>query len=742
MPIHNRILIQALATTALAGALGLLPATAALAQTRAAGGAATVSELIVTATKSETALMKTPLAVSAYTGDTLKAQGVVSVSDLQNITPALVVGRTAFGVNIAIRGVTTTDNTSKGDQGIAFNVDGIPVGRPVQEGLAFFDVARVEVLRGPQGTLYGKSSTGGAINVVTNRPKRDFEASADAEAGNFSTFRGSAMVNAPVTDNLAVRLALTANRSRGYLEQKVGPYTGSAKNDQNDVAGRFSALLDVSPKVSAYLAVTGGHVGGVGPGNAVMRFVFDKSGPDQRKVYGNPFSTSANETFANINGELNADLGFLHFTYDGGRLFLQQHDLSSSTNDPVGNGGGGGNYNWRDYRGHFQTDSHEVRLSNSEPGRIDFVLGANWYKERIRESDHNWSAPIATPTVAASNNGIDPVNLTTHESYGVFGQATVHLTDILGLVVGLRRGHDELIRKGTFAAGPRDAAGNVCKPYADCIGGRNDGSQSADKTTYRLGINAQVTPTQMVYASVATGYKAGGFNDFGPLGVPAPYIPEDMIAYEGGYKGLLAPTLQLTSALFYYDYNSEQISSNVVVNGSNVITTRGAPTVIYGWENEFTWRLSDADTLDGSLMLERSYYKTFFARPQQNVNWSNDSLDRTPELVASLGYSHVWDLGDRGSVKMRVQTRYSSSYLLSDFNNALHYTQEDFTRTDATVTYTAADQRFYVEGFVRNIEDNIQATGGGGGFSVNTIYGQTVAVNTPRRFGVRLGYKY
>ena len=215
-----------------------------------------------------------------------------------------------------------------------------------------------------------------------------------------------------------------------------------------------------------------------------------------------------------------------------------------------------------------------------------------------------------------------------------------------------------------------------------------------------------------------------------------------MVAYEAGYKGRLLPGLQLTSAFFYYDYKSEQISSTVTVNGSNVITTRGAPTLIYGWENEATWRLSDADTIDGSLMLEHSEYKTFFARPAQNVNWSGDSLDRTPELVFSAGYAHVWDLGDKGSVRFRIQTRYSSSYLLSDFNNALHYTQDAFTRTDSSIRYTAADNRFTVEGFVNNFEDNIQATGGGGGFSVNTPYGQTVATTTPRRFGVRLGYRY
>ena len=162
---------------AAAGAAALVAGLAAggsLAAETAPPGAARIVELeevIVTAQRVTEVASKTPLALSVFSGDTLKEQGVVSVSDLQNVAPGVAVGRGAFGVVLAIRGVTTADNTSKGDQGIAFNVDGIPISRPAMMGLAFFDTERVEVLRGPQGTLYGKSSTGGVINVISNKPR-------------------------------------------------------------------------------------------------------------------------------------------------------------------------------------------------------------------------------------------------------------------------------------------------------------------------------------------------------------------------------------------------------------------------------------------------------------------------------------------------------------------------------------------------------------------------------------------
>jgi iron complex outermembrane receptor protein len=140
-----------------------------------------------------------------------------------------------------------------------------------------------------------------------------------------------------------------------------------------------------------------------------------------------------------------------------------------------------------------------MRFSNAGPGIIDWVLGANWYRERIHESDHNWLSPLADPTLANSVNSIDPLNTTTHTSYGVFGQATWHISDVWGLVLGLRDAHDDVNRVGTFAAPWQqmpsgipwpDPEGNPCQAPNDCVGTPNNGKESASKLTYRAGINA------------------------------------------------------------------------------------------------------------------------------------------------------------------------------------------------------------------------------------------------------------
>ena len=707
----------------------------------------TVSELVVTAEKRSELASRTPVALTAVAGDTLKSQGVVAVSDLQQVVPSLVVGRDPFGVNLNIRGVTTTDNTSKGDQGIGFNVDGIPIGRPIEQGLAFFDVERVEVLRGPQGTLYGKSTTGGAINVITNKPKPDFGASADFEAGNYNARRGNVAVNLPVNNALSLRFAGNFNDRDGFMRPNDN---SPARNDQSDMSGRLTALAKITPNLQATVAVTSGHVGGVGSTAGILSRVLDGSGEEQRQVLGNPFGGKIKDNFTNWNWELSAGLGVAHLTYEGAHLRYDARDKTSSTNDPLGNYQGPppaiATYNWRDYQGKFVTDSHELRFSNEEPGALDWVVGANWYRENIHESDHNWSAPASNPTLAGSSNGIDPLNNTVHTTYGVFGQATWHISDQLGLVLGARQGHDEVQRLGTFAAGPGpwlDPQGKPCVAPNDCVGGRNDGTQSASKTTYRAGVNFQVTPDNLIYGSISTGYKAGGFNDFDPrTGGTVAYEPEDLLAYELGFKGKPLANLRLNSSLFYYDYKKNQISSLVNISGSFVLYTRTAPTTIYGWENEATWLPSDHDQVTASLVLLESEYKAFNAGLFQNVSWNGQALDRTPRTALTGSYAHTWDLASGAKLQARIYSKYSSSYLVSDIVGAARFTQKGYTRTDLSLRYDAEDARYWGELFAKNLEDNIQAVGGVGGYNPGLPLAATIATSEPRTFGMRLGVRY
>jgi iron complex outermembrane receptor protein len=373
---------------------------------------------------------------------------------------------------------------------------------------------------------------------------------------------------------------------------------------------------------------------------------------------------------------------------------------------------------------------------------LDWVIGANYYKEAIDESDHFWATPISNPTFANSTNRLNPVDTVTHESYSAFGQATWHFDDAFSIVGGLRQSNDTLKNVGTFATGPFDRNGVLCEPFADCIGSPNNGGGGGSKLTYRAGLNFELSRDHLIYASISTGYKAGGFNAFDPkTGGVGPYDPESMTAYELGYKGVIGNGASLNTAFYYYDYSSEQISSRVNIAGSFVIFTSGVPTTLYGWEAEGIFQLTDADRLDASVTLAHSEYRSFNAGQFQNVDWSGLSLDRTPEFTLTAGYTHHWNLGI-GKLDAHADFKYSSSYFISDFTTAIQYRQNTFSRSNLLLTYTAPDGRFYSQVFARNLEDNIQATGGGNGFVAGVPDAANVAVTEPRMVGLRVGVNY
>lgn len=694
-----------------------------------------IQEVIVTARKVGEPISKTPLSITAVTGDDLRSSGVNNVSEIGDLVPNLVMGRDPFGVNIDIRGVTTTDQTSKGTQGIGFNVDGVPIGRPLEQGLSFFDVERIEVLSGPQGTLYGTSTTGGAINIITNKPGKDFAASVNTEFGNYNSKRSDAMVNVPISNELAIRLAVNGDDRDGYLEPSLGANPGGpARNDQHDRAGRFSALYTFNPDTSLLLATTFGNETGVGFGTVpTYNQIANGSSSQQMQVYGNPFGGNINDKFNSYNGEFNTTLGPVRMTVIASNSEFHAHELTSGTFDPETNLDPGGNpqYAWRNYRGDFNESNAELRFTNSNKSVFNWVVGANYHNEKIDESDHNLNAPVSDPTFAASVNGIDPVNTTTHKSSGIFGQGTYNFTDEFSVVAGLRDSNDSLKRVGTFAAGPTPGCTN---PFADCIGGPNNGSESATKMTYRLGLNYQFNPRELLYADVATGYKPGGFNDFDPdtHGV-GPYEPEQLTAYEVGYKGRLSDRLQFNSDLFYYDYAKDQISGLTNVEGNFVIFTRAVASTISGWENTLKYKMSDANQINASLSLLHSKYGEFMTGLFENVDFTGKSLDKTPAATATLGYTHTTEVAG-GAIKAFLGTKYSSSYVVSDLVGGVQYTQKAFSRSNANITYLDNSGKYSAQIFVTNIENKLQLTavGSNGNFTVSE----------PRFIGVRFGVNY
>jgi len=799
----------------LAGSIGVAHAEAAPAAP--AASLPDSQEIIVTAEKRSASAAKVPIALTVISGDLLKDAGIVSVSSLSQLAPGLEVGSASHGPAIAIRGVSATDVTSKGEQDVVFDVDGIAVGRSQLTGLAFFDIERVEVLRGPQGTLYGKSSTGGVINVITAKPTDHLDGNLSVELGNYNTHRETAMINLPLTDSFAIRAAFNANNRDGFLKPVLGAgAVQSAQsehnlNDENNWTARLSAKLKFGTDGSLVVTGTFGHIGGAGDSNSAdYGQLINNTGAARFNVYYNPMvgNFGVDDHFANVNGELNFSVGPVHVTYDGGYQWWHGYDnFDPSVVDATQTN----NYSFNQYTSHLTTNSHELRLSNALSGPLEWTLGANYIKESNNETDLNWNVQTAcAPALTQYVNGalvngnpcISPnpniVGPTYHTAKGVFGQVTYALTDKLKITGGLRYSSDTVERIATVAAGPFPnggflaADGTLCGPYngSACVaplGGSvsNDtGTNHTSKLTWRADVKYQINPAAMVYATVATGYKSGGFNDIdlNNPGHTGPYGSESVTDYEIGFKGRITPELSIDTDAYYYDYSKYQLTGAAffapsATHGPPVVLiyTTLAPVTLYGWETTLNYRPSKHDILNGSLVLEHGFFNHGANEgmvgflPQDLIPWGGKELDRLPRVALNLSWQHEFELNDGAQIKFRVNSKISGSYKLSDLGGSStptfhgppfaipsyadpyqayyqppqQYTQASFTRTDATLGYTSASGKLGIEAFVKNIENKVQMLNAPATLQPNwNDYARNVRINLPRTFGMRLSLKY
>lgn len=710
---------------------------------------AAIQEVTVTAEKRAEAAITTPIALSVFSGATLKENQIITINDLQNIDPSININRSGgLGATISLRGVTTIDASTIGEPDVVFNVDGVPFSRNFEQAEGFFDIERLEVLKGPQGTLYGASATGGVVNVVTGTPKiNQYSASVDVTFGNFNTRRTTAVVNIPIDDMVAVRAAANTNAHDGYEVLPNGkPYTGG----EDDWSARLSGLVNFSGDMKLQLQDWFGHVGGDGAGSANYDTLIDNpTGAKQRTVYYDPYPNSADDKFNNLTGTFNWATGPVRLTYVGGYLVYDPNEATASTNNPLANRdpfvsyapGAIPVYQWQSDIGHYVTEYSELRISNQNPGPVDWTLGANWNHENLREDDHIWVAawPAGSyPSYADLTSNVESLDTTFHTQEGIFGQATWHATSKLDLTGGLRGSWDYLNQQGYSATSGLTPA-DGCDAPNSCATIPLYHSENDRAVTYRANADYHFTPTQMVYVTVASGFKAGGFNNSCDTSgmVPCSYAPEQLTSYELGYKGRPLDNLEIDSDLFYYDYSEMQIQTKSFINGQLEIYTTDYPAVIEGLENQVVYRPTAVDELRLDITDLRSYYDKDI--PIQGAG--GHELSNTPAVAMTLGYSHDFLLANSATFRVHADVKYSSSYYEMELNPFTVSTQPAFTRSNADIRYTSPNGQYYIGAYIQNIENKLQieeAPIGNGGGVPGAV---PVNVTDPRTFGVTFGVK-
>jgi len=695
-----------------------------------AAQAGQLAEVIVTAEKRAENINKTPIAVTALNMSQLQDAGVTSAADLQSVAPSVEISTVGYAnsVFITIRGISNEDFNLGGNPEVAPYIDGIYVGGTAGLGDALFDLDHIEVLRGPQGTLYGRNSTGGNLNIVTADPKPFFEASEDVSYGNYNDIQLHGMVNVPLTSDLAIRVAFFTHRNDGYEDTLGSTSQNYAK--ANDFGGRVTALWTPTDQFSWRLAIDDTQAGGT-PNPEIA------SGPTGQPLDGLPVFTRVIPNYpeglndvknfmirSRMNWQLNDSLTLSYIAGYQNIHWLEQYD---ETNGAYG----GRRDNWA------PSDSQEIDLSY-RAGRLKNLLGTNYYY-----LDSQGTGDYVLPVFGLFNEGnFGPPGAYTTRAWGVFDQASYGLTDKLDLIGGIRYSSERDAANASTAylcpllsTIPLDTTSYYapgCTPTYTA----GEAASFAD-TTWKAGITYQITNDTFGYATATTGFKAGGFNG----GVPSDptYAPEKVTNYELGTKTqFLDDRASVDADVYYMNYRDIQVYGFIGVNG---VTTNAAGAAIYGTELEGHWRVTPNDRLDGFLTWTHATYTKYLDAVDQLTNTvysdiSGNFLPNAPQFSARLQYAHNFELHNGGTLTPSVASYWQSVMYLTAFNLPIDRVGA-YSKTDLAMAYEDPTGQWEIRAYVHNLENKAVRN------SALVALGYYFAdYNPPRMFGVRIAYNF
>lgn len=698
-----------------------------------------LSEIVVTATKRSEPLSKVPLAVSALTQDQLTTAGVVGLEDLTAVAPSVEMKMVAVddSVEITIRGITNSDFNPGGSPAVATYIDGIYVARTQGLNGDLFDLDRIEVLRGPQGTLYGRNSTGGNINIMTADPKNTFGASVDVSYGNYGDVQTRAMVNLPVTDDLAIRGSITTHRSDGYFQTQGTTSTNYAAAD--NYSGRLTGLWTPSSDFTWRLSADYSSVGGTPD----LEFATGSNGRplDGLPVYDRPVSSEPEPSNYVRNFMVRSRMEWRLGSDFSVNYLAGYEDVSWSDVWALGATSLAADNLTEGHRtGGDQSYSQEVDLNFDRNG-LKNILGANYLYESERDFDD-----YPAYTLDLNYRGGTSLGPTaTDESWGVFDQATYTVVEGLRLTGGVRYSSEH---KGNALNGfgqefcPVTLSINTALSQMYTPGctfsleAPVHGKWS--NTNWKAGVDYDVTDTILAYANVTTGFKAGGLNIGGNI-TPQAYSPEKVTSYELGLKThFFDNRVGLYGDVFYMDYTNLQVTQ---LSGTAEITNNAAKAKIYGTELEGEWRVTPKDRINGFLdYLHATYTDYNNAVDQLNgaiyPSLSGNRIPNAPRYSFKLAYSHQFDLPGGSSLTPSAAVYYQSVSYLREFDLPID-TVQAYTKTSLNMGWTDMTGRWNVDAYAYNLENSVVRNGGITAFG---LYWSTY--DPPRTYGVRVGYKY
>ncbi len=771
-----------------------------------------LTEIVVTAQKRAQNLQDVSATVQALSGDDLAKNGVNDVSRLEQLSPGLVFAKGGNDTKIALRGANSNSTFADNTSIVGFFVDGVFKPRSSQQSRAFFDVQRLEVLRGPQGTLYGRNTLGGAINIYTNAPDTSepgLSGSIDTRYSRFNDLRNELVVNAGISDNFAARFALLTNNSDGWVKNLIGPNLGVA----DTFSFRASALWRASDDVDFTLRYTriaeDGNPAGMFAINGACRTtaangltdpfgaVLDCQNP-RRGSGGTPRFDLVDGTAGLSNKDkrtvirdyvhddrLRESNVTLEGNFDFGPVALKS--ISSFTNytSLLGNDSDySSNAHGREWvEENNKSYTQEVQLISQWDGPLELTAGgyASYDKLLFSYSSlrHTVDNLAARPTATSTNGVTLPVQTGTplvslansinsasnntqfiNSRYlGVFGEAKFSISDALRVIGGIRynnerkhaiNGNAAYFGSLTPSVAPTDP--RTVFPYNPATAtSKTDVTATFENVTWRAGAEFDINPDVMLYATASTGFLSGVMNQNGTV-----TQPQKSRSYELGMKSRFWDRkAELNLSLYDVRYsdlattfqipNPANVGSFITLSSNGgVLKARGAEVSLALLPVE-SWKISigasylDAKYARFGINLPGGFQVINGAVPASRfIDLRGERPPYTPEFTFSIATGYDFDIGV-GTLTPQVQFRYSDSYFahgglpfdLSGF-------QPSFTQTDLRLSFLSADERWMVDVFAENLENEMlnQRTQTGGDGLQQANWGM------PRNYGARVKIRF
>ena len=694
-----------------------------------------VEEIVVTALKRSSTVVDTPAAITAISSTEIEDKGITNMHDLKHLVPSMNFTNVLGAQNITIRGI----GQFNGNPGVSVSTDGIFQSRAHSSQLGEMDLERVEVLRGPQGTLYGRNSIGGVVNLITKNPTQDMDGYVKLGYGEYDITTAEAAFGGGISDNTSFRLVVHGT------EQGEGFYdclnAGCGEQGYTDKqAFRLKIKSDLSDTVSADLMVASVETEGTPDPygwltdnrELAAAFGFPQIAAEPislkpHEIYQTPASDSVNGTnmtdreydVTSLTLRIETELGTLT-SITANQSFDDQFNLDRD--------GSAGAYLDTFDISETETFTQEINL-NIERDAMSLVFGLFYMDDETSRHTHfdNPQPILGFPVPSMFDFKHDKMDT---ESEAYFADGTFDLNDTTRLSLGVRRTTDEFTSK-------QDNFISILMPMPVIAAQTCDREVVTEysSTTSRAVIQHDLSPESNVYASLSEGFKAGGYATYE---CTDPYDPEEVTSLEFGFKGSLAENTSLNASLFRYDYTDFQV---LQVVGLQTVTRNAGDATVNGLEIEALSNVSDSLTLNYGVTLLDATYGEFLntngIEPQLGEQQlEGNYLTNAPKVSINLGLNYTSAMASGASLTYRANAAYKSRIYFSEFNE---YSQDAYTIVDLNLIWESADETMRSRFFIKNATDEeyiagyLSAATGGGRFG-QWGYPRTAGIEVQRNF--------